>query len=194
MGDAVETFGVTNSGSTPLTLNLMIVNRSGSNPGLLKYVYFFSGPPPTINEFNTQSGTIYGHANAVGAEAVGAARYSRTPAFGVSPPELESFSSSGGTPILFDSAGNRLANAEIGSKPEIVAPDGGDTTFFGTDTNGNGFPNFFGTSAAAPHAAGVAALFFRQSRAVRRFKFIRLLENTAIDMGAPASITTVASA
>jgi hypothetical protein len=122
MGDAVETFGVTNSGSTPLTVNLMIVNRSGSNPGLFKYVYFFSGSPPTINEFNTQSGTIYGHANAVGAEAVGAARYSRTPAFGVSPPELESFSSSGGTPILFDTAGNRLANAEIGSKPEIVAP------------------------------------------------------------------------
>ena len=184
MGDAVETFGVTNSGSTPLTVNLMIVNRSGPNPGLFKYVYFFSGPPPTINEFNTQSGTIYGHANAVGAEAVGAARYSRTPAFGVSPPELESFSSSGGTPILFDSAGNRLANAEIGSKPEIVAPDGGDTTFFGTDTNGNGFPNFFGTSAAAPHAAGVAALLLQAKPGSTPLQIYAALENTAFDMGA----------
>jgi hypothetical protein len=41
------------------------------------------------------------------------------------------FSSSGGTPILFDLTGNRLLIAEIASKPEIVAPDGGDTTFLG---------------------------------------------------------------
>ena len=45
-----------------------------------------------------------------------------TPAFGVSPPVLETFSSSGATPILFDLAGNRLATAEIRAKPEIVAP------------------------------------------------------------------------
>ena len=47
----------------------------GRNPRLIKYVYFCSGQPPTINEFDTQSSTIFGHANAVGAEAVGAARY-----------------------------------------------------------------------------------------------------------------------
>ena len=43
----------------------------------------------TIQEFATNSGTLYGHANAVGAEAVGAAAYFNTPAFGVSPPVLE---------------------------------------------------------------------------------------------------------
>ena len=83
----------------------MIVKHSGADPGLIKYVYFGSA---IINEFDTQSGTIFGHANAVGAEAVGAARYSNTPAFSVFPPILESFSSSGATPILFDLAGNRL--------------------------------------------------------------------------------------
>ncbi|HEY7555382.1 MAG TPA: peptidase S8, partial [Candidatus Binatia bacterium] len=152
-GDAVEIFGATNTGLAALNVNLMIVNHSGVAPGLLKIVYFYSGAPPIINEFDTQSGTIYGHANASGGEAVGAARYSNTPAFGVSPPVLESFSSSGSTPILFDLTGNRLATPDPRpDKPEIVAPDGADTTFFGSfDFDGTGFPNFFGTSAAAPH-------------------------------------------
>jgi hypothetical protein len=40
---------------------------------------------------------------------VGAARYQDTPAFGVNPPLIEASSSAGGSPILFDIAGNRLA-------------------------------------------------------------------------------------
>ena len=51
-------------------------------------------------------------------------------------------------------------------KPGITAPDGGNTSFFlfnidfeiPGSTEPDEFPNFFGTSAAAPHAAAVAAL------------------------------------
>jgi Subtilase family/FG-GAP-like repeat len=182
-GDAVELLGVRNNGTAPLTVNLMIVKHSGADPGLIKYVYF---GPAIMNRFDTQSGTIFGHANAVGAEAVGAARYSNTPAFGIFPPVLESFSSSGGTPILFDLAGNRLPTADARSyKPEIVASDGVDTTFFGSDTDGTGFPNFFGTSAAAPHAAGVAALLLQAKPSLAPAQVYQRLENTAIDMGPP---------
>ena len=181
--DAVEVVEFTNSEATPVTVNLMIVNFSGTAPGLMKYVYFGSA---TLNEFDTQSSTIFGHANAVGAEAVGAARYSNTPAFSVFPPILESFSSSGATPILFDLSGNRLATPDLRSqKPEIVAPDGVDTTFFGSDTDGTGFPNFFGTSAAAPHAAGVAALLLQTEPSLTPLQLYQRLENTAIDIGAP---------
>ena len=140
----------------------MITNFAGANPGLMKYVMFGFGG--TIQEFATNSGTIYGHTNAAGAEAVGAAAYFQTPAFGVSPPILESFSSSGATPILFDLGGNRLATPDSRSqKPEIVAPDCVDTTLFfgGEDSMPDGFPNFFGTSAAAPHAAAMAALLLQ---------------------------------
>ncbi len=182
-GDAVELLSVRNNGAAPVSMNLMIVKHSGADPGLIKYVYFGSA---TINEFDTQSGTIFGHANAVGAEAVGAARYSNTPRFSVSPPILEAFSSAGPTPSLFDNLGNRLATPDLRSyKPEIVAPDGIDTTFFGSDTDGTGFPNFFGTSAAAPHAAAVAALLLQSKPTLTPVQIYQRLENTAIDMGVP---------
>ena len=188
-GDAVEFVGVRNNGAAPVTMKLMIVKHSGADPGLIKYVYF---GPAIINEFDTQSSTIFGHANAVGAEAVGAARYSNTPVFSVFPPILESFSSSGTTPILFDVAGNRLAVSDPRSqKPDIVAPDGVDTTFFGSDNDGTGFPNFFGTSAAVPHAAGVAALLLQAKPTLTPLQLYQRLENTAIDMGRRVSITTV---
>ena len=187
-GDPVELFGATNTGPTALDLNLMIVKRSGMDPGLIKYIYFvLSGSAPTINEYHTQSSTIFGHANAGGALAVGAAAYFNTPHFGVSPPFLNSFSSRGATPILFDLTGNRLAAGDPrADKPEIVAPDGVDTTFFGSnDTEPNGFPNFFGTSAAAPHAAAVAALLLQVKPGLSPAEVYASLENTTIDMGAP---------
>ena len=129
-GEPIELFSFTNTTGATADFNIMIVKFAGANPGLIKYVLFNFGG--TIREFATNSGTLYGHANAVGAEAVGAAAYFNTPAFGVSPPVLNSYSSSGTTPILFDQAGNRLATPELRAKPEIVAPDGVDTTFFGS--------------------------------------------------------------
>ena len=166
----------TNTTGTTADFNIMIVNFTGPNPGFIKYVLFNFGG--TIQEFASNSSTIFGHANAVGAEAVGAVRYTQTPAFGVSPPQLEPFSSSGGTPIFFDLAGNRLSNAEIPSKPEIVAPDGVVTTMAG-------FSPFFGTSSASPHAAGVAALILQAKPGSTPLQIYSALENTAIDMGPP---------
>ena len=192
-GDPVEFFSFTNGpgGGPPSTTFNVLIGKfnaaGGPDPGQLKYVVFGgvgrSGPIMSIDQFDTASGTVYGHSNAAGAEAVGAAWYEETPEFGTTPPLLEPFSAGGPTPILFDASGVALGSPEVRQKPEIVAPDGTDTTFFGSDTDGNGFPNFFGTSAAAPHAAAVAALLLEAAPTLSPQDLYSVMEGTAIDMG-----------
>jgi hypothetical protein len=86
---------------------------------------------------------------------------------------------------LFDTAGNRLATPIIRNQPAITAPDGVDTTFFGQDSDGNGKPNFFGTSAAAPSAAGVAALIRQAAPSATNTQVYNALKTTALDMNTP---------
>lgn len=181
--DPVEVFSFFNDGSHGSEeFNIAISNFTGPDAGLMKYVMFEDGNI-TINEFDTASGTLYGHANANGAEAVGAAFYQDTPRFGTDPAVLENFSSPGPTPILFETDGT--PTNELRQKPEIVAPDGTNTTFFGGDVEGDGFPNFFGTSAAAPHAAAVAALMLEAAPGTNPADIYATLENTALDMDDP---------
>jgi hypothetical protein len=180
--DAIEMLDFTNRGPTA-DFNIMITRFAGTSPGFLKYVYF--SPAVTIQEFATSSGTVWGHTNANGALAVGAAFWRNTPAFGLTPARLEPYSSGGPTPILFDASGQRLAGPLIRHKPEIVAPDGAATTFFGQTVPGFPSPLFFGTSAAAPHAAAVAALMLEKQPSLPPATVYSMLESTALDMGPP---------
>jgi len=95
----------------------------------------------------------YGHNSAAG--AIGVAAY---PFFAPFVPEA--FTSPGPSTIYFDKNSKRLRHVEIRQKPDLAAMDGANTTFFVADSanDDDTFPNFFGTSAAAPHAAAIAAL------------------------------------
>ncbi len=95
----------------------------------------------------------YGHNSAAG--AIGVAAY---PFFAPFVPE--GFTSPGPSTIYFDKDSQRLRHVEIRQKPDLAAMDGANTTFFTQDSavDADTFPNFFGTSAAAPHAAAIAAL------------------------------------
>lgn len=102
----------------------------------------------TVNTPNTK-----GHAMANGCN--GTAAYS---VFRGSYPEY--FTSPGPATVYFDTTGDRLRNPQVRLQPGVAACDNGNTSFFGGDDVGDldTRPNFSGTSAAAPHAAAIAAL------------------------------------
>jgi len=102
----------------------------------------------TVNTPNTK-----GHAMANGCN--GTAAYS---VFRMSIPEY--YTSPGPATVYFDIQGNRLATPEVRLQPSVAAADNANTSFFGGDDPGDldTKPNFSGTSAAAPHAAAIAAL------------------------------------
>ena len=92
----------------------------------------------------------------------------------------------------------------IRQKPDVVGPDGVNNTFLGftlanggyTGANGSlqtsitgcqnnpSYPNFFGTSAATPHVAGIAALMLQANSAVTPTQIYDALEKfRAAQMG-----------
>ena len=128
----------------------------------VRYIVFPSADGDVTGDYITsQAAVIFGHAASRNAQAVAAYDYDNLTVPLVLTPELESYSSPGPVTIVFDATGKRLATPEVRFKPDIAAPDNVITTFFafmeGTDT----FFSFPGTSAAAPHAAGGAALLLQ---------------------------------
>ncbi len=107
--------------------------------------------PAEYVRYNTV--TTGGHAMAAGGNG--------TAAYSVFRPSLpEAFTSPGPVTIWYDTDGNRLEPPLVRQQPTIAAVDGANTSFFVGDTalDPDPNPNFYGTSAAGPHAASIAAL------------------------------------
>jgi subtilisin family serine protease len=115
---------------------------------------------------------------------------------------LNDFSSAGNIPVYFDRFGTRLQVPERRFNPSVTGPDGGNSTFFlqdssyddddgdglnspftmfisGLDRPGDELPNFFGTSASAPHVAAVAALMLQKNPSLTPAEIRSILESTA---------------
>jgi len=177
-------------------ISISIGLAGGVVPGRIKFLLADNGAGATINAFQTHSASIQGHPGAAGAATVGAAFYLQTPLCGTTPAVLESYSSIGGDPILFDTSGNRLATPVIRQKPDFVAPDGVNNTFLGFQLpasevmtsvvgckNQTNYPSFFGTSAAAPHAAATAALMLQANASDTPSQIYAAFRNSASPMG-----------
>ncbi len=198
------------SATPPEKLNLVIGLADGTKaPDRIKVVVETDGQTDApITTFATNSPTIQGHPGAAGAMAIGAAFYFDTPACGTTPATLEAYSSLGGDPILFQvdtTAGTalRLTTPVTRQKPNVVGPDGVNDTFLGYSLydatltgsnnqlstsiascqNDGNYPNFFGTSAATPHVAGIAALMLQANSALTPTQIYDSLQTSAVGMG-----------
>jgi subtilase family protein len=171
------------------------ISQSAANPRIV--VVKKNAAEPRFLHLNTNrgrlaiatSGTIHGHAAVKSDGAYGVAA---TPAGAAFPQAfsavnvVETFSSDGPRHIFYEgngiaiTPGNVLSTGgQVLQKPDITAADGVSVTGVG------GFPSpFFGTSAAAPHAAAIAALIKSANSALAPAEMRSILVATAIDIQA----------
>jgi hypothetical protein len=168
--DPVEVLGYIGFGETAYVMVLdwnQYVGQGNGDGTPIRVVYFTAGDVTLDTSEGVGGPTIYGHSAAQDVQAVGAVFYGELDENGAYQDDpgvidVEPFSSKGGDlPFYFDGSGNPLPGAPVTRfKPQMASVDGTNTTFFGTDDpyDADSYPNFFGTSAAAPHAAAVGAL------------------------------------
>ncbi len=163
---------------------IIIANYSGAKPRAL-YLDTFG----TAEIALTTPGQIIGQAAAAEAFAVAAVPAS-TAQNGVFLPgpttPVESFSSDGPRHVFFNSDGSPITpdrylfadGGTVRQKPDITAADG-----VSTSLPQSFFSTFYGTSAAAPHAAAIAALLKSTAPDINREQLREALTSTALDIG-----------
>ena len=152
-----EAFGVVNNGTAAVDVTLVIAKfGEGPDPAPLKFV-MVRGDVSSVGATAPEDRfgpTIIGHNGAPAGMSVAAVPATNSA-------QVESFSSRGPVthyfgPVNGTTPASPLAQPSALAKPDIAATDGAVTTFF--PPSASGVSRFFGTSAAAPHAAAVAAL------------------------------------
>ncbi|MBL8207463.1 MAG: S8 family serine peptidase [Blastocatellia bacterium] len=186
-GEGVATF--MNQGD-----RILIANYNGSQPRAL-YLDTFG----TAELALTTGGYIAGQAAAADAFAVAAVPSSvaRNGVFvpGLNTP-VEVFSSDGPRHIFFNADGSPVTPGKylfadggvVRQKPDLAAADG-----VSTSLPQSFFSTFFGTSAAAPHAAAIAALLKSAVPAIKTGEMREVLTSTALDIG-PRGVDRVSGA
>jgi len=166
-GPPLEVIVFTNTTGQSMTAGV-VVNRV-AGPALPFALNFNTFGRVTVLKHNVASGSIFGHPCVRDVIAVGAVDVNST-GFGA----LEDFSAQGPCELFFPTH-------EFRAKPDVAAADGVSTSL-------PDFTPFFGTSAAAPHVAAVAALLIEAGGSpgtVSNTRIANVLRLAAVDRGAP---------
>jgi hypothetical protein len=139
----------------------MVISRSGTGPvGATMLRNLWQGDAYQLEYADPLSPALYGHVLAKGATAVAA--YDPFKSYLPEP-----YTSPGGKlPIFFNSAGKRYSKTQVRTVPQLASTDRANSTFFGSNEDPrdpDNYLNFGGTSAAAPHAAAIAALVLQKA-------------------------------
>jgi Subtilase family len=164
----------------------LVINRFGGGDPRLKLALLENGGGVTATEYPESSEgdavgpTVFGHSGAASAIGVAAAPY-------FSDDIPEAYSSRGPLthyfgPVTGPAPAAPLGSPELIAKPDLTATDGGANTFFGSCEAHTW--RFFGTSAAAPHAAAVAALGLQADPTATPEELREALTESASPMGA----------
>lgn len=162
-------------------IDMVIKLYEGPAPKYMKVIAYNGNTNMTFKFGSSTYSTVSGHALSASGISVGAAN---TPAFGKSGPIIESFSSRGGTPTLFDKFGARQIN-QFRLQPVVTGPDRVSISFSLPYNSEN---LFIGTAASAAHVAGVAALLLQAKggrKSLSPFDIAIILRGSAIDMDDP---------
>jgi subtilisin family serine protease len=181
----VEILQWENKAATARTVRLVVNRFSGLDPRL-KFILLQNGGGVSAIEYPESSGddvvgpAIYGHAGAASAISVAAVPFSNGDA-------IEPYSSRGPVthyfgPVEGPLPAPPLLPPEAVAKPDLAATDCGATTFFGFFAAGAW--RFCGTSAAAPHAAAVAALVRQAKPSLDQEEVREVLTETTEPVGA----------
>jgi subtilisin family serine protease len=174
-----------NESGSQRTVQLVINHFSGGSPrlkfGLIENGFGVVGSEyPQSSDNDVVGPTVFGHSGSDAAISVGA-----VPFDGEIP--VERYSSRGPVrhdfgPVEAGKAAAPLEPEEFVAKPDVAATDCGLTTFFASFELGEGW-RFCGTSAAAPHAAAVAALMLGANPAATPAEIKTALRESAVKVG-----------
>jgi subtilisin family serine protease len=158
--DPIEVVMASNPTGVAQTAGIAIARRRGA----IRDLELFCVRNVTAVEHIVPQGSVIGHPAVETAITVGAVDVAN-------PGTVEAFSAQGPSHVILPSPADR-------PKPDLVS-------FDGVLTSAPGFAPFFGTSAAAPHVAAVAALMLQKNPFRMPAEIRQALTATAVDLGAP---------
>ncbi|HET6247927.1 MAG TPA: Calx-beta domain-containing protein [Tepidisphaeraceae bacterium] len=184
------------AGNYQMKVQLAALSPGATAPDMIKFVAAEDADGGLTSVQYTNSTGLrssgYGHGAAQNTISVGAVEFASAPPFSSNTPiDNEVYSSTGPIVYAFDPNGNKLSTPLTLDKPDVSGVDGVNTSFFGeiASDDPTRLPQFYGTSAAAPNVAAVAALIDQEHPGATEAQILADLKASATPLNGAAAGT-----